>query len=252
MSIQRDTFESEVRKSAPDWTNAISNLSALAMFEMLPTLGGLAPTLLTEVKSQAWKLLSGQLGWTGSYKRIDFAADVVTDQRVDQNDTRVPADQIEDATNFLIGLLRPAKSKAAQGHFINADDAAVAALQEIIPTTKAVGLEFAGSIYSQSGSFWFTAPEKGEVKGSNPWVAVPAGTTAVGRYHTHPPVGTNFENFSPDDIFICWGNQQVNLPPRVTYLGTPSGRIKKLIPPMLLTGQDKADFGLLGKHVTLR
>jgi hypothetical protein len=252
MSIQRDIFESEIRKPAPDWNNAISNLSALAMFEMLPTLRGLAPPLLTTVRSQAWQLLRIQLGWSDSYNRIDFAADVVTDQKFAQTDTRVPADQIEDATDFLISLLRPASSKAAHGHFVSAEDAAVAALQEIIPISRAVGLEFAGSIYSKSGSFSFTAPERGGTNSSNPWVAVPAGTTAVARYHAHPPVGTNFENFSIEDIGISKGiPSDINVPPRVTYLGTPSGRIKKWIPPSLLPSQEQAS-NFLGKQVSVR
>lgn len=252
MSIKRITFESEVNKPFPDWTKVVDNLSALAMFEMLPALAGLAATLRQQVVSQAWKLLSVERGWKGSYDRIDFAADVVTDQKVDQNDSRVPADQIDDATNFLIELLKPANSRAAQVGFANADDAAVAALQEIAPTTKAVGLEFAGSIYSLSGTFRFTAPKKGDATGSDSNVPVPVGTKAVAIYHTHPTVGTNYENFSPQDLMICRGNQQLRLPPRFSYLGTPSGRIKKLIPPDLLTGQDKDKFGILGKQVILR
>lgn len=252
MSAQRSTFESEVKGPSPDWTKAIDNLNALAMFEMLPALAGLPSTLRKTVVSQAWKLLSVQRNWKGSYHRIDFAAEVVTDQKVNQNDSRAPAEQIEDATNFLITLLKPAKSKAVHSGFGSADDAAIAALQEIIPTTKAVGLEFAGSIFSLSGSFRFTAPKRGDATGSESNVPVPPGTTALGMYHTHPANNANAENFSPPDLIICRGNPKLKLPPRVSYLGTPSGKIKKLIPPGLLSGADKASFGLLGKQVILR
>jgi hypothetical protein len=41
---------------------------------------------------------------------------------------------------------------------------AIAALQEIIPTTVAVGPEFAGSIFAKSGSFRFTEPSKRKTK----------------------------------------------------------------------------------------
>lgn len=136
--------------------------------------------------------------------------------------------------------------------FTSADDAAIAALQEIIPTTIAVGLEFAGSIFSRSGSFRFTAPKQGEATASDSNVPVPTGTGAVGSYHTHPETTRNSENFSPQDMMICRGNEQIHLPPRVFYLGTPSGKIKRLIPPALLTGQDKENFGLLGKLTILR
>lgn len=252
MSTHRSTFESEVKGPSPNWTNAIDNLSALAMFEMLPTLAGLSPTLRKTVVSEAWKLLSVQRNWKGSYDRIDFAAEVVTDQKVNQNDTRAPAEQIKDATNFLIALLKPAPSKAVNFGFGSADDAAIAALQEIMSTTRAVGLEFAGSIFSQSGSFRFTAPQRGDATGSDSNVPVPAGTTALAMYHTHPANNANAENFSPQDMIICRGNPGLKLPPRVSYLGTPSGKIKKLIPPDLLSGSDKARFGLLGKQVILR
>ena len=252
MSPQRDAFESEVKKPSPDWTTAIDNLAALAMFEMLPALAGLSAPLRKEVASQAWKLLSVERNWKGSYDRVDFAVDVVTDQQVNQKDTRAPADQIEDATGFSIALLKPAKSMADRAGFGSADVAAIAALQEISPTTKAIGMEFASSIFSQSGSFGFTAAKRGDATSSDSNVPVPGGTTAVGIYHTHPASTNNPDNFSVEDLFICRGNPLLKLPSRVSYLGTPSGTIKKLIPPDLLTGPDKARFGLLGKQVILR
>ncbi|HEV3194175.1 MAG TPA: hypothetical protein VGY54_26905, partial [Polyangiaceae bacterium] len=68
-------------------------------------------------------------------------------------------------------------------------------------------------------------------------------------------VNNNAENFSPQDMIICRGVKHGNAvvrPPLISYLGTPSGRIKKLTPPALLQGADATTFGLLGKLDILR
>jgi Domain of unknown function (DUF4329) len=251
MSTQRSTFEGEVHAVDPNWNRALNNLNALSMSEMLDTLAGLPPDLRKKVLSQAWHILSADRQWKGSYDRIDFAGEVVTDLRLGQGDTRAPPDQVETATNFLIARFKPAKSQALSIGFPTADAAAVAALKEILPTTNAVGLEFAGSIFSQGSSFRFTKPKRGEATSSEANVPIPGGTKLVAMYHTHPSINPNASNFSPQDIIICRGNATLKIPPRVSYLGTPAGKVKKLTPPDLLTGADKAKFGVFGKQVVL-
>lgn len=252
MSTQRTIFETEIKKPAPDWIKAIDNLNALAMFEMLPSLDGLNAELREEVVSQAWSILSVDRNWRGSYERIQFASEVVTNQQVNRKDTRVASEQITDAVNFLIAHLTPRPTKAVNFSFLKADEAAITALREIIPLTNAIGVEYAGSIYSQGGKYRFTRPQKGEAMSSPSNVPIPAGSTAIGTYHTHPNNNPNSENFSPGDIAIARGNSAAGLPPRISYLGTPSGSIKKLTPPELLSGRERDNYPLFGKPETLR
>ena len=63
------------------------------------------------------------------------------------------------------------------------------------------------------------------------------------------------ENFSIDDMIIARGITKDNVvlrPALVSYLGTPSGRIKKITPPELLHGAEKQSYFLLGKQDILR
>lgn len=245
MSVQRDRFAAEVAKPQPDWETAVDNLG-LAMFEMLPALAAAQPVVRAEVVRQARRILVTQRGWQGAFDRIDFAADVVNDWRLTSWPQSLPDAQVEDARNFLIDLLKPANSGAGRTLFPTADAAAIAAIDEISPTTNAIRIEFSGSIFQRGSSFSFTPPERGEATSSNANVPVPAGTRRIGPYHTHPDVNKNAENFSPEDLMICRSGQFI------FYLGTPSGRIKKLIPPSLLTGAEKKQFGLLGHQIIVR
>lgn len=82
MSNQRSVFEAELNKPQPNWTTAADNLSALAMFEMLPTFDALAAAKRAEVLKQTHRVLMTEHGWTRSFCRIDFAMDVVNDRKL--------------------------------------------------------------------------------------------------------------------------------------------------------------------------
>lgn len=255
MSNQRSIFETQVRSPFPDWAAAVDNLNALAMPEMLAALAGLTESQRKAVSHQAWQLLSAQRNWKANSDRIEFALSVVEDRVLDRKSGRVPQQQVEDATLFLIAQLKPAHSRADRGSYPNADAAAIAALVEILPTTAAVGLEFSGTVYSQGGAFRFTAPVRGEETASEPDVPVPAGAKAVGMYHTHPAGRPGSNTFSPEDMAVAKGIPGVaSRAPRMAYLGAPRGPIKKLTPPAFLTGSDKTSgkYSMLGRVETLR
>jgi hypothetical protein len=248
MSQQRDLFEAELRKAQPNWDVAIDNLNALAMFEMLPALTPLTPALRTQVVSMARSILDTLRGWTGAADRIDFAADVVNDRRLTSWSNTVPDNQVDDARDFLANLLRPANSKAGRTAFVSTDDAAIAAILEINPSSIAINREFSGTVFQRGGSFGFTPPVRGGATDSDPNVPVPPGTAAAAIYHTHGngvghPGG---EVFSGDDIFIC-----IKLG-RFSYVGTPSGRVKKLTPSALMTPAERQQNPLGVRQQTLR
>lgn len=233
MSVQRDRFEAEVRQPQPNWETAIDNLSSLAMFEMLPTLANLQPASRTEVVRQARRILASIRGWIGAFDRIEFATDVISDRRLTSWPGNLPDEQVDDARNFLINLLKPTTSQAGRARYPNADEAGIAAVQEVNPISIAIKLEFSGSVFQQGTFFGFTPSQKGEAQASDPNVPVPVGTTKVAIYHTH---GTGHQNssaaesFSIEDREIC--KQQSKLYGHLVfnYLGTPSGRILKFVP----------------------
>jgi hypothetical protein len=247
MSQQRDLFEAELRKPQPNWDVAIDNLSALAMFEMLPALAPLAPALRTQIASKARSILDTQRGWTGAADRIDFAVDVVNDRKITSWSSTVPDNQVDDARDFLVNLLRPASSSAGRTGFRNTDDAAIAAILEINPSSIAINREFSGTVFQRGASFGFTPPVRGGATDSDPNVPAPPGAVAVAMYHTHGngvghPGG---EVFSANDVFICKGSG------RFSYLGTPSGRIKKLTPSALLSPAERQQNPIV-RQQTLR
>lgn len=248
MSIQRTRFEEEVQKAQPNWEAAIDNLSALAMFEMLPALATLQDTVRGRVLEQARQILGLQRQWLGARDRIEFACDVVHDRRLTSWSRDLPEDQVEDARSFLITLLRPGKSRAKQTIFLNLDSAAIAAIEEINPTSIAINREFSGTVFQRGPSFGFTAPVRGGATDSEPNVPVPPGTTPRAIYHTHGNgvKQAGAEVFSPDDMFIC-GRLG-----RFSYLGTPSNRIKKLIPSSLMSASERKENPLGIRQVTIR
>jgi hypothetical protein len=248
MSQQRDLFEAELRKPQPNWEVAIDNLNALAMFEMLPALAPLTAALRTQIVSMARSILETQRGWAGAADRIDFAVDVVNDRKITSWSGTVPDNQVDDARDFLANLLRPANSNAGRAAFRNLDDAAIAAILEINPSSIAINREFSGTVFQQGVSFGFTSPVRGGATDSNPNVPVPAGTVAAAMYHTHGngvrhPGG---EVFSGDDIVICIRMR------RFSYLGTPTGHIKKLTPSALMTQAERQQNPLGVQQQTLR
>jgi hypothetical protein len=90
---------------------------------------------------------------------------------------------------------------------------------------------------------------------SSSQVAVPKDTQWVATYHAHPAANPDAENFSAQDVVVSRGIRNGNSvlrPPLVNYLGTPSGRIKKLTPRALLEAADVEAYGPDGKQEFLR
>jgi RHS repeat-associated protein len=115
-----------------------------------------------------------------------------------------------------------------------ADAAAIAALQDINPTSQRYGLEYAGRVYQTwfgFGSFSYTSPNEGTAYSSYPGNSFLApiihsfGFNA-GSYHTHTPGNDPAlnENYSQGDINVS------NSEGQPSYLGTPSGQIYKYTP----------------------
>jgi hypothetical protein len=250
--IDRNEFSEAVRVARSDgnWGAPANVLSGLAMFDILPALAAVDEPARQRV------LQAGRTALVrDAYDRIDFAKDVVSTKTLGSYPLGLPEDQVDDARRYLFALLRPRSSQAKVASFSTMNAAATRAIDEIKSLTQALKTEFAGSIYKQNGAYKFTAPDMGGTDWSSSQVAVPKGTQWVGMYHAHPAVNPNAENFSPQDMAICRGitdGSSVLRPPLVTYLGTPTGRIKKLTPPALLQGADAETYGFLGKQEVLR
>jgi RHS repeat-associated protein len=118
----------------------------------------------------------------------------------------------------------------------SADAAAIAALQEINPTSQRQGIEYAGRIYRSwfgFGSYSYTEPNAG-----TPMTSRPGGVLSLlfrwfgtneGMYHTHPigpdpQLNALNETFSRPDKIV---SDYEKVP---SYLGTPSGTIYKYSP----------------------
>ena len=153
----------------------------------------------------------------------------------------------------IIGQLPESQSRAKQ-MFKTMDQAALAAIDEILPVSTGNGIEYSGAIVQNlDKTFSFTYAETlDDPTASNANPNVPPGKKLVAIYHTHPSDQgngqRNAENFSVEDVMTC----RFRTPPVIFYLGTPSGKIKKLIPPGLLGGADKEKFGIFGKQTVLR
>jgi hypothetical protein len=128
--------------------------------------------------------------------------------------------------------------------YASADNAAIAVLSEINPTSIAEDREYGGKICQREGSdledYFYTIPARGEAT-HLPTMAsglCPLRSRVVGDYHTHGAYRPKFdnENFSdrkgdrPNDK----GGNEDGWPPfygkNIGYLGTPSGRIKRYDP----------------------
>jgi len=235
MSQQRTVFEAEMRKSEPDWNVAISNLCALAMFEMLPTLEGLTLTQGDAVVDHAKAMFANGTDRTfGPDARIAWADQVVTSGQLPAvAPTDLPADQVTDAVNYLTAKFSPTNSRAGAPAFPSMDAAGVAAVQEINPLSNAIRKEFAGAIFQAGGVFGFTAPAAGDETASNTPTSVPRGTQQVGTYHTH---GAGFatssaaESFSAADRLARLGLSNKLKRQMIFYLGTPAQHVLKLVP----------------------
>jgi hypothetical protein len=111
--------------------------------------------------------------------------------------------------------------------FPTADAAAIAAIEEINPTSIKNKWEYAGRIYTRSGHFYFT--RAATIRNPNFSDAGPRIPMNVGTYHTHAGAfASTDEEFSPDDkLKATFGKE-------LAYLGTPYQRIVKYTPVNLM------------------
>jgi hypothetical protein len=111
--------------------------------------------------------------------------------------------------------------------FKTADAAAIAAIEEINPTSIKNKWEYAGRLYTRAGKFFFTrATTIRSPDNSDPGASIP---TNVGIYHTHAGAfAPTDELFSPIDML------KATLGKELSYIGTPYQRILKFTPIDLL------------------
>jgi hypothetical protein len=113
--------------------------------------------------------------------------------------------------------------------FNTADEAAIAAIEAINPTSIARNIEHAGRIFKRNGKFFFTpAQTLNRSDDSDPGFKVP-GVENIGTYHTHAG-GFN----ETDEIFSPQDKLKATLGKEISYLGTPYQRILKFTPISLL------------------
>lgn len=130
-------------------------------------------------------------------------------------------------------LVNPGSRSVLGDTFPTADAAAVAALQNINPTSQRYGLEYAGRVYHRwlgFGDYSYTPPTEGEAYSFSPGYRVltllhSLGVNA-GTYHTHtrgsdPALN---ENYSSKDKQV---SDSEGAP---SYLAAPSGIIYKYSP----------------------
>jgi hypothetical protein len=149
---------------------------------------------------------------------------------IGQPNVGAPALTIEGATAGS----RPVLLAAAGDNYPTADAAAIAALQEVNPTSQRYGLEYAGRVYQKwlgLGDYSYTPAIEGESYKSEPGnrVLTPLlhslGVNA-GTYHTHTRGldPERNEGYSQGDKDVSDGEGAPS------YLGTPRGMIYKYSP----------------------
>jgi hypothetical protein len=223
---------------ARSWNEAFWNLNGLNMFEMLRALDQLSSTLLDE-------LLRNTTSFWSAYniERISFAATVVrtnaipTDVRGDLEKTG----QVQDARNFIAarkkGKIETSSPATRSGQFFQtADQAAVAAIDEILPTSVANNWEYAGYIaQTTEGGFFYTQPMT--IKSDQDSNSGPHSPNRVAAYHTHAGgFHDTDEEFSPRDKL------KATLAKEMSYVGTPRGAILRFTPVDLLATEDQTTF----------
>lgn len=121
--------------------------------------------------------------------------------------------------------------------FSTADAAAIAAIEEINPTSIKKKWEYAGRLYTRAGKFFFArASTFQSANNSEPGPIIP---TNVGTYHTHAGAfASTDEDFSPQDKL------KATLGKELAYLGTPYQRIIKFTPVDLLPPNMQASYPL--------
>jgi hypothetical protein len=131
--------------------------------------------------------------------------------------------------------------------FDDADECAIAALDEINPLSITKNVEFAGRIYRKAdGRFYFTRPIQGARDDSKPPPKV-IGAVNIGTYHTH---AGNFqetdETFSPKDML------KANMAKEYSWLETPYQRILRFTPAALCNKDAPTDPIISGNIEVLR
>src|SRR6266498_999705 len=188
MSIVRDNFAKAVQ--AHDWNGAFTSLNGLNMYEMLNALASLQSSVLNDLLKE-----SSNFWYPVNMPRIAFAATVVKQNRIPD---QIPGDltetgQVQDAKKFLMKnngrSERTASAPAVTNSgktFSTADQAALAAIDEINPTSIANNWEYAGRIFQMhEGQFIFTRPKTLMLDAvSDPGPNIP-GYVKTGTYHTH-------------------------------------------------------------------
>ena len=128
--------------------------------------------------------------------------------------------------------------------FASADAAAIAAIEEINPTSIAKKWEYAGRIYQRSGHFYFTRATT--IRSPDDSQAGAKVDTNIGTYHTHAGAfAPTDELFSPKDML------KATLGKELAYLGTPYQRVIKFTPVDLLPTDQQISYPL-GKLDVLR
>jgi hypothetical protein len=119
----------------------------------------------------------------------------------------------------------PTSGSMAERPFSDADECAIAALDEINPLSIKKNGEFAGRIYRKSdGFFYFTRPIKGKRDTSAPPPFI-HGAANVGVYHTH---SGNFDE--ADESFSSQDMLKANMAREYSWLETPHQRILRFTP----------------------
>jgi hypothetical protein len=161
-----------------------------------------------------------------------------------QPDVGAPALAVEDAPAGS----RPVVLAAAGDNYPTADAAAIAALQEINPTSQRYGQEYAGRVYQKwlgLGDYSYTPPIEGDAFKSDPGNRVlkpllhSLGVNA-GPYHTHTRGldPERDEDYSPKD------KSDSDYEGAPSYLGTPRGMIYKYSP--IPNHPSQGDVSVLG------
>ena len=132
--------------------------------------------------------------------------------------------------------------------FNTADDAAIAAIERINPTSITRNVEFAGRIFKRNGKYFFTpATTLNRSDDSDPGFKVPAAEN-IGTYHTHAG-GFN----ETDEIFSPQDKLKATLGRELSYLGTPHQRILRFTPvSMLPAGTEEGQVEVLRAVYVLR
>jgi Domain of unknown function (DUF4329) len=161
----------------------------------------------------------------------------------DLPDVGASASSIEGASNRS----RPLLLAAAGDSYPTADAAAIAALQDINPTSQRYGVEYAGRVYQKwlgFGDYSYTQPSEGTAFSSSPGSRLTPllhslGVNA-GMYHTH----TRGLDPESNEGYSLGDKDKSDGEGAPSYLGTPRGMIYKYSP--IPNHPSQGDVSVLG------